>query len=152
MKIGTLDVPTVDIRKAKMHSPCIGLNVLARYRFTMDFQDKAFLLFPPSGTDTQLPYPVEGKHEISLSRRTGHYYVSWIEPGSPAAKTGLRKMDRILSVDGHLLDGLPPGVASRLLDGFSDKKASVVFKRGNSDKMHVEFLRQNPFASSMSPK
>ena len=88
----------VVVMEPKRRSTSLGLDMLARFRVTLDTAHRLLFLEPLPSGGTWLP----GRAGLSLRRDNGHYYVAAVE-ARPALRAGVRVGDRILNVDGMAL-------------------------------------------------
>lgn len=66
---------------------------------------------------------------ISFLPREGRYYIMRVFPGGPAARSGLRRFDRILSIDGRNPDGLQPDEVADRIRGPQGSNVTLAVKR-----------------------
>lgn len=79
-----------------------------------------------------------------IRQYTGRDYIYIDEPyeGMPAAKSGLKAGDEILSINGESMKGKPSSYVSDHLRGEADSKLTVTIRRaGVKDSMDVEIIR-----------
>ncbi|WP_327283661.1 MULTISPECIES: S41 family peptidase [unclassified Streptomyces] len=66
-------------------------------------------------------------------RRDGHIDVDKVQPDSPAARAGLRAGDRLLSIDGQAVTGMPVGEVVALLRGDAGTPVVLHLTRDGAD-------------------
>lgn len=110
----------------------LGMDVLSRFALTLDYAGRRAFLERSSdydrfrrGSGTTGLAPMRGP--------SGGWFVGFVLPGSPADEAGLRYGDRLLRVGGRAMDGLPPAVALRLLDGRELTAVRIEGVRAGSD-------------------
>lgn len=126
--------------------PHLGLDVLARYRVTLDFAGGAMVLEP--ATDHRERRRPNGWTGILMDRqKAGEYGVAVVEPGSAASEAGVRPGDLIIAVDGRPLRALPPAAAKALLNGLEEATAVLTLERGGR-ALTLSCGRRSEFAPS----
>lgn len=150
VKIGTFTEPDVDLvcesGRSKMS---LGLNILSRFRITLDFPNREMTLERPIDYANRIH--IQGDAHITLRRRHGKYYVRKLQADSVAARAGLRKGDCIVEVDGGRLASLPRIFAYRLLDGFANTSARLTLRRAGGKLVTVTFVRASAYKKPKTP-
>jgi hypothetical protein len=110
----------------------LGMDLLARFVVTLDFSGKR--AFVERSADYDLFRRGAGSTGLAPMRgQSGDWYVGFVLPGSPADEAGLRYGDRLLRVGGRPMEGVPPSVALRLLDGRELVAARIEAERAGAD-------------------
>jgi predicted aspartyl protease len=125
----------------------LGVAVLSRFRVTFDFRNGFLTLERPTTPPTHSP--VHGRTGITLTL-DGSLSVASVRRESPGEKAGVRPGDRLLSVDGRPLQGLPHFMAECILGGFKDGEADLVIARGGEER-RVKFRRLSRFDAPRGP-
>lgn len=76
----------------------IGCEILRRFHFTIDYENKK-VYFAPNG-DLKTPW-VEEFAGITVINELGGYRVTSVSEGSPAYEAGLRAGDAVMEIDGR---------------------------------------------------
>ena len=131
LQLGALTIRDIDIvysdkRKSDVES-ILGMNVLARYRLTIDFARKQLFLEPALHAAARSR--LRGFPVVACSLHGQQVMVDKVQPTSAAARAGLHIGDRLLEVDHIPLQGLPNGSIKSVLDGYGDTQAELLIKR-----------------------
>ncbi len=116
-----------------------GIDFLARFRVTMDFPNNVMVLERATDYSSRVRYL--GKAYTRLQRRDGGYYADSLEEGSPAQKAGLRKGDKIVSIDGYDLGTLSSDIVAYLLLGYANGTAELKASRKVKGKTETQTIR-----------
>ncbi len=122
----------------------LGIDLLSRFRVTLDFPNRRMLL-QRRPDDAQRPH-LDGYAGINLLQQGSDYVVEGVDAGSPAWQAGIRSGDVVTDIDGHGVAGLPAITAQALLNGFANTKAQMVVKREGGNSTKVSFDRLSVFA------
>jgi membrane-associated protease RseP (regulator of RpoE activity) len=87
-------------------------------------------------------YDFPGITGIDHERRVEKVFVTAVRPGTPAERSGIRPGDRIVSVDGKSMDGLPNGARALLLKGPVGTSVSLVIESQASGPREVVLKRE----------
>lgn len=143
------DLQAADVVVGAMPSSAIGslgLNVLARFRLTLDLPNhQAFLEQHSGGSEAR--QEGDGWTGISVASAGATWTVSRFNPGSPAQTAGLRVGDILTAVDGHPLAGLSLFQVDRLKEGVAGTVARLTVQRGAAKPFAVSFRRPDVFAA-----
>lgn len=135
----------VVVMEPKRRSTSLGLDMLARFRVTLDTAHRQLSLEPLPSPGTWLP----GWAGLSLKRDNGHYYVATVEARA-AMRAGVRVGDRILAVDGMALDDAPRIVAQLALDGAAGTMATLLLQHRNGRQATAVFKRGSEFPPTLN--
>lgn len=80
---------------------------------------------------------------IELQSTSDALLIVSVIPGSPAAKSGIRDGDKIMSVDGTATNNLTTDQAAALLQGSNNSRVELVISSGNQATRTVALLRQH---------
>ncbi len=95
-------------------------------RYTQFFTPEEFRAF----NDALDPQRISGIGVmIAPDGSSGNIHISYVVPGAPAERAGLRPGDVLLTVDGTPLKGLPVESASKLLRGRAGSIAAITVER-----------------------
>lgn len=85
----------------------LGVEILRRFRVVIDYPHARLVLTPGSRFGMPFEYNMAG---LSLEQESdGSYLVREVLPESPGAEVGIRKADRIVSIDGREASEIPHG-------------------------------------------
>ena len=121
----------------------LGIDLLSRFRVTLDFPNRRMLLQRPPD-DAQQPH-LDGYTGIRLLPQGSDFVVESVYAGSPAQQAGVHAGDVVTDIDGHRVAGLPVTTAHALLNGFANTKAQIVVKREGGHSLTVSFDRLSIF-------
>lgn len=77
----------------------LGADVLSRFNVTFDYEDKSIYLKKGKQFNRPFEHDMSGIEVYTQENKTLHYYISRIEPGSPAEKAGVLVDDEIVSIN-----------------------------------------------------
>ena len=100
----------------------VGNDILERFTLILDYRDQQVTLVPNDQVGEPFHRDKSGIH--ASFDANGRWVVRWIVPGSPAAVSGLRPGDVILSVDGE--PASREAVAGRIEDALSAEEGTTV--------------------------
>ena len=124
-------------------APRVGLDILEHYQVTMDFRNGRLTLERPPGYLARPP--LLGWTGVELIVRNGKFYSDDVEAASAASRAGIRPGDRIIAVDGTLLESLPVSVAQRLIDGSAGSDAKLLLERAQGKRFPLVCRRRSAF-------
>jgi carboxyl-terminal processing protease len=81
---------------------------------------------------------------IRLINRGGQFYVMNVFPGTPAARAGLRDLDRVVAVDGRTTEGMALQEVSRRIRGPQGMPVEVVVRRPGEPAPLVFTISREP--------
>ncbi|GAB4459788.1 MAG: hypothetical protein OHK0029_22860 [Armatimonadaceae bacterium] len=156
LPLGPVEVPDV-LAMATMESAIVdknllGLNVLSRFRVTIDFRN-GFVTLEPTRAITNPPRPY-GTSGVVLQARTGALYVAQIARdvvrysrlGSAEAEQGeLQVGDRVLSIGERSTEGMRLAMAQVLLGGYADTVIPVEVERDGKRLRVLLYPRREDF-------
>lgn len=128
--------------------PTLGLNLLSRFRVTFDVPGMRLVL---EALPHSKPPFRSGWSGLALTQTGTTFTISKIAAKSPAALAGLRKGERVLSIDGQHLAGQSLYIAERLADGEANTTAVFRVQRGTARPRTVRFRRKDDFQQPPSP-
>jgi PDZ domain/gag-polyprotein putative aspartyl protease len=139
----TLTQVAVDSQPQPMPFCALGMDLLSRFRVTLDFPNRRMLL-QRRPDDAQQPH-LDGYTGIRLQQQGSDYFVESVDAGSPAQQAGVQAGDVVTDIDGHGVAGLPVTTAHALLNGFANTKAQIVVKREGGHSLTVSLDRLSIF-------
>jgi len=80
---------------------------------------------------------------VELKADRESLYINRVIPGSPAEKSGLKGLDRILYVDGKATEGLPLETASNLLQGEAGSSTTLIIRSSDLQQREVRIYREH---------
>jgi hypothetical protein len=152
MRLGEWQEPDVPVLEdfGPDAEPLLGLDLLTRFRVTLDFRNKLMTLErAPDYAERLRPL---ARTVTALQPRQGRYFVDTVVPASPAQRAGVRPGDRIVKVDRQSLDAFPASAAQNLLDGLAGTKAELLLERADGRRVTVSYLRYSIFDPLPSTK
>ena len=142
LHIGNLVVPDVivvyptDAKNTDENK--LGMNVLSRYRLTIDFAHQKLMLEPAVHAAARSRLP--GLPVVNIVRRKRHIFVRQVQFGSAPYRVGLQAGDQIIAVDHTLMRQLPETAAQAVIDGYGNTQAELVVRR-RKHKYYFHYLR-----------
>jgi hypothetical protein len=125
--IGKIKFPRTKVMcEANQAEAGLGLDVLSRCRFTIDFHNRYLLIDTKHHITPVIPTGWSG---IDLEEREGRFVVSFIHPSSPASKSNLKIGDWVGSIDDFPTHELPFATVNRLLEGIAGTPARLGVQR-----------------------
>ncbi len=109
----------------------LGADVLSRFNITFDYEDNSVYLKKNSLFNRPFEHDMSGIEVYLQEGKKKHYFISRIEPGSPAEKAGIQVDDELISIN------LMP-VMSYKLDEISN-----LFKAADGKQMILTIVRNN---------
>ncbi|MFA4867450.1 MAG: aspartyl protease family protein [Pedobacter sp.] len=77
----------------------LGADVLSRFNIVFDYEDKSMYIRKGSQFNRPFEHDMSGLEVYAQENKSLHYYVSRIEPGSPAEIAGVMVDDEIVSIN-----------------------------------------------------
>ncbi len=114
----------------------LGENILSRYQVTLDPPHSRLLLEPPAMPNFNYSWVGLFLHKVGSGIQ-----VRKVQPGTPAARTGVKSGDRILRVDGYSLQNMAPMLAQLLVNGAAGTVGVFQFQRGTAPPRTVRLAR-----------
>ena len=109
----------------------LGAEVLKHFLVTFDYQNEALYLKKSNAFKKKFEHDMSGLEIYVLKQPKNRYYISRVEPGSPADSVGLTPGDEILSVD------------FRSIDNYSLNELTELFRERDNRQMLIEVIHQN---------
>jgi len=108
----------------------IGADVLNHFLVTFDYRNELLYLQKTSNYKAEFNHDMAGIEIYVRQGKTNHYFISRIEPGSPAEEAGLLKDDEILTIN------------FRDIDSYSLNNLSEIFREKDGNAMIMEVGRR----------
>lgn len=144
LRIGDLVERKVVVDVEQPHDlPLLGINLLSRFRFTLDPRNHLVTLERAADYFDRCRLP--GESGITIVRRGHATHVKRVTPKSNAAKAGIRAGDEILSADGVEPRTLTLTQFYEVLDGTEKTTARLRVRHGTSGPRDVQFVRGSEF-------
>lgn len=142
IRVGNAIVYDFEASNLPVHTLCtLGNDFLSCFRVTVDFPHRQMFL----EREVDRPYHLQGWVGVGLKPDGNDFRVRALEPGSPAAAAGLQTGDKILSVDGHPLQGLSVEAAKTLRDDPAGTRTTFLLQRGTSEPFSLPFITGSLF-------
>jgi predicted aspartyl protease len=130
----------------------LGIDLLARFRVTLDFPQRRLVLENPLERAQQdCQDRQDGYTGIRLIAEGNRFVVAAVDADSPAQRAGIRAGDLVRRIDGQTLDVLPLLTAHRLLNGFADTYARLTLQDAAGAHYVASFVRRSEFARPSLP-
>jgi hypothetical protein len=144
LRIAGLDVPLVEVGTSPDGLPgLLGLDVLSRFKCTLDGPNKRLILEPRASTTS-----LHGGFVLELRGDNGSFTVSKVlEP--KIAGSLLQAGDQLVSIDGKPVDLMGFVEASLRLHGFAGIPAVVETERAGTKHKHT-WIRPSPYANVLA--
>lgn len=141
--LGTFIEPDVVLHETQRDKALLGLPLLARFQFTLDFVHNRLLLERASSYARGIRLP--GATSIVLTQHNQAVWADDVIKDTHAEQTGIHPNDEIVEIDHLAVKDLTLSVAQNVLDGMADTLATVIIRRDG--KLHTfTFQRQSLFA------
>jgi len=147
VRIGRFSEPNVVVGAWTSEKAGLGLDLLFRFRVTLDFPHRMLILERPADYSKRVRVP--GWAGLLLEPREGSWVVDLALEVSGAPAAGVHKGDRVLSIDGRSLKNMPPLVVEHLLDGWAGSRAVLAVEHPDGKKAQVSFTRISQFAPAV---
>lgn len=121
----------------------LGADVLSRFNLTFDYEDQSMYLKKNGQFNRPFEHDMSGiELYLQDTGKNRHYFVSRIEPGSPAEKAGVQVEDELISINflpalSYKLDEL-----NNLLKAMDGKQIVLTIARKNELLIKVFKLKQ----------
>ncbi len=139
-RLGSVELNGVEIGSlGPKEEPSLGLDMLSRFRVTLDITNAQLWLEPTSQTGREV---IMGNIGVSLALRNGKYYVSDVRVGSTAQQAGLRTSDELLRCDGRDLKPFAFDFVPPLVNGYAGTEANLAIQRMNGVKANLRIARK----------
>lgn len=126
--------PVYDVQRTDLEGTprngSLGAEVLKHFVVTFDYQNGAMYLKKSNAFKRKFEHDMSGIEIYVLKEPNDRYYISRVEPGSPAESIGLTAGDEILSVD------------FKSIDHFNLNELSELFRDRDGKQMLIEVLHE----------
>jgi hypothetical protein len=140
--IVALSASTSGLLSDARHAGLLGMEVLRRFKLTLDPARKRALLEKNAAFPEPFDYDATGLHVQPQGADLTTLEVRRVRPGSPGAEAGILPGDVILAVDGRpIAEITPPGVR-RLFRKDGKEYALSIFREGTIRKLQLRCRRQ----------
>lgn len=109
----------------------LGAEVLKHFLVTFDYENGALYLKKSNAFKRKFDHDMSGLEIYMLRQQKNRYYISRIEPGSPAEIAQLSPGDEILSID------------FRSMDNYTLNELTELFRDRDGRQMLIEVVHQN---------
>lgn len=138
------DVPVSVANAAEL--PRLGTDLLSRFTLQWTRDPYVWIFHPRPDVAPRLA----GYSGIIVEKREQEAIARIVQPGSPAAQSGVQEGDRLQSIDGRSPADLPRNAVQRLLDGLEGTTAKVELARPTGP-VQVSLSRSSRFQVPLVP-
>jgi C-terminal processing protease CtpA/Prc len=124
------------------HAGLLGMDVLRRFRLTLDPSRKRLLLEKNAAFPEPFDYDASGLRVQPQGADLTTLEVRSVRPGSPGAQAGLRAGDVILAIDGHPVGEITPHGVRRLFRRDGKEYALSILRERAIRKLQLHCRRQ----------
>ena len=124
------------------HAGILGMDVLRRYKLTLDPARKRLLLEKNAAFPEPFDYDASGLHVQPQSADLTTLEVRRVRPGSAGAEAGILAGDVILAVDGRPIAEITPFGVRRLFRKAGKEYALSILREGAIRKLQLRCRRQ----------
>jgi len=117
----------------------IGSEVLSRFRLIFDYQRSHLYLKKSHGFKQPFSYNLSGVELIALGDDFQSYQVTYVRPGSSAAKKGVRAFDKILKINGVSTEDITIDELYGMINRKEGRKITLIIERGD-ETMKKQFV------------
>ncbi|UKJ07997.1 aspartyl protease family protein [Solitalea lacus] len=110
----------------------IGNDLLKRFTVIFDYQRSQMFLKPNAYFNLPFEHDMSGLELITSSKDSRRYFVSLVQPGSPADQAGLQKDDEIISINLRPVSEMPVSEVDNLLRSKDNRGLLIQFHRKNT--------------------
>jgi len=147
--LGDLTEPQVVMYSAPdPDGACIGLDLLSRFRVTLDFPGRKLTLERAADYGKRLR--LDGSAGIDLGLRPKGFFVDHVDNDLPEMVRS-HVGDRVLEIDGRSLSGLDLASAQSLLSGYAGTDAKLLLLTAGQQRVEVRVLRESEFDGDPDP-
>jgi hypothetical protein len=137
-----LSASTTGLYSDKSHAGLLGMDVLRRFKLTLDPARKRLLLEKNAAFPEPFDYDASGLHVQPQGHDLTTLEVRRVRPGSPGAEAGILAGDVILAVDGRPIAEITPFGVRRLFRKDGKQYALSILREGAIRKMQLRCRRQ----------
>lgn len=138
--------PTYDDVAAKIllkdRNGNLGADVLSRFNIVFDYEDKSMYFKKGRQFNRPFEHDMSGIELYTQENKTRHYFISRIEPGSPAEKAGVLVDDEIVSINLMPVAGYKLNDINNLFKSADGKTIILSIYRNNELIIKVFKLKQ----------
>lgn len=109
----------------------LGAEVLKHFLVTFDYENGALYLKKSNAFKTKFDHDMSGLEIFMLKSPKDRYYISRIEPGSPAERVGLTQGDELLAID------------FRGIENYTLNELTELFRERDGKQMLIEVMHKN---------
>jgi hypothetical protein len=120
----------------------LGADVLSRFNITFDYDDNSMYLKKNGQFNRQFEHDMSGIEIYLQEEKVRHYFVSRIEPGSPAQDAGIMVDDEILTINFSPTAGFRLDDINNMLKSAHGKTIILTVVRNNELLIKVFKLKQ----------
>ena len=124
------------------HAGSIGMEVLRRFRVTLDVSHGRLLLEKNAAFPEPFDYDASGLRVQPQGADLTTLEVRVVRPGSPGAQAGFRPGDVILAVDGRPVGEITAHGVRRLFQKDGKEYALSILREGRISKLQLQCRRQ----------
>jgi hypothetical protein len=133
---------TSDASSDTRHAGLLGMDVLRRFKLTLDPARKRLLLEKNAAFPEPFEYDASGLHVQPQGADLTTLEVRRVRPGSPGAEAGVLAGDVILAVDGRPIAEITPFGVRRLFRKAGKEYALSILRQGAIRKLQLRCRRQ----------
>ena len=137
-----LSASTTGLYSDKSHAGLLGMDVLRRFKLTLDPARKRLLLEKNAAFPEPFDYDASGLHVQPQGADLTTLEVRRVRPGSPGAEAGILAGDVILAVDGRPIAEITPFGVRRLFRKAGKDYALSILREGAIRKLQLRCRRQ----------
>jgi hypothetical protein len=138
----TLSASTTGLFSDARHAGLLGMDVLRRFRLTLDPSRKRLLLEKNAAFPEPFDYDASGLRVQPQGADLTTLEVRSVRPGSPGAQAGFRAGDVILAIDGRPVGEITPHGVRRLFRKDGKEYALSILREGAIRKLQLHCRRQ----------
>lgn len=144
LKIGGFTESNVDVTVTPPgERALLGLDLLSRFRVTLNLSRCEMLLERASDYNERIR--ILGELPLTLTYKESGWFVQNVEEHSEAEHAGLHKGDRLLAIDGHLINTYSLQEIRRWLRGFAEEEVDLTVEHAGGQQAHVRCKRESNY-------
>ncbi|MCO4293311.1 aspartyl protease family protein [Solitalea sp. MAHUQ-68] len=120
----------------------IGNDLLKRFTVIFDYQHQKMFLKPNAYFNLPFEHDMSGLELVTDNNSSRRYFISLVQPGSPADEAGLQKDDEIISINLKPVSEMPVSEIDNLLRSKNNRGLLIQFHRKNSTNYVVLTLKR----------